>query len=105
MAERSRAELWREGKTRLLVAPSCRDAIQVGPAPVLAGFTLRNITINNTGAAYAFLPNNGNVVLTPRAAAPSSPVEGMLAYADGTTWNPGGGAGFYGYTSGAWVKL
>jgi hypothetical protein len=33
-----------EGKTRLLVAPSCRDAIQVGPAP-LSAFTLRNITI------------------------------------------------------------
>ena len=34
-----------EGKTRLLVAPSCRDAIQVGPAPRLSAFTLRNITI------------------------------------------------------------
>ena len=34
-----------EGKTRLLVAPSCRDAIQVGPAPRLGAFTLRNITI------------------------------------------------------------
>ena len=37
--------------------------------------------------------------------APLSPVNGMLAYADGTNWNPGSGAGFYGYQSGAWVKL
>ena len=31
--------------------------------------------------------------------------EGMIVLADGTNWNPGGGAGFYGYRDGAWRKL
>lgn len=36
---------------------------------------------------------------------PSDPFDGMLVYADGTSWNPGSGEGFYGYENGAWVKL
>lgn len=30
---------------------------------------------------------------------------GDVAYADGTNWNPGAGAGLYEYVSGAWSKL
>ena len=38
--------------------------------------------------------------------APSKAATGQLAYADGTSWNPGGGEGYYQRTSaGAWVKL
>ena len=36
---------------------------------------------------------------------PEEPFDGMLVYADGTLWNPGSGEGFYGYESGAWIKL
>lgn len=36
--------------------------------------------------------------------APAKPRNGMIRYTDGT-WNPGAGAGFYGYHSGAWNKL
>lgn len=36
---------------------------------------------------------------------PAEPFDGMLVYADGTSWNPGSGEGFYGYEAGAWVKL
>lgn len=37
---------------------------------------------------------------------PSKPRVGMIAYADGTDWNPGGtGEGVYVYTSGGWAKL
>ena len=32
-------------------------------------------------------------------------VDGMLAYADGTNWNPGGGKGFYRYTGSAWIHI
>jgi hypothetical protein len=32
-------------------------------------------------------------------------VDGVLAYANGTDWNPGGGKGFYYWNSSAWVKL
>ena len=32
--------------------------------------------------------------------APIRPREGMIVKADGTNWNPGSGAGFYGYRAG-----
>jgi hypothetical protein len=36
---------------------------------------------------------------------PEKPQEGMMVLADGTDWNPGSGAGFYGYRGGAWVLM
>lgn len=30
---------------------------------------------------------------------------GMIVFADGVSWNPGGGAGTYEYRAGAWQKL
>jgi len=38
-------------------------------------------------------------------AAPAKVRDGMLVLADGTSWNPGSGAGFYGYYGGSWKKL
>ncbi len=35
--------------------------------------------------------------------APAKPRAGMRRYADGTSWNPGSGAGIYRYTGAAWV--
>lgn len=43
--------------------------------------------------------------LRPRFVAPDKPREGMIVFADGTQWNPGGGKGAYEYLGGAWVKL
>lgn len=40
-----------------------------------------------------------------QAAAPASPVNGDLVFANGTTFNPGAGAGTYERVGGAWVKL
>lgn len=37
--------------------------------------------------------------------APDKPREGMIISANGTTFNPGGGAGAYEYKGGAWIKL
>lgn len=37
--------------------------------------------------------------------APEKPQDGMIVKADGTHWNPGSGAGYYGYTSGSWSFL
>ncbi len=37
--------------------------------------------------------------------APGSPANGWMVYADGTSWNPGSGEGFYGYEAGVWMKL
>lgn len=43
--------------------------------------------------------------LPERNTAPAKPRAGMIVLADGTNWNPGSGAGFYGYYGGSWVKL
>lgn len=41
------------------------------------------------------------------AVAPSKPRTGMIVLANGTTWNPGSGRGYYGYdaTTAAWRFL
>jgi len=31
--------------------------------------------------------------------------DGTVVLADGTTWNPGAGQGYYGYYGGSWKKL
>lgn len=36
---------------------------------------------------------------------PARAQDGTLAFADGTDWNPGAGAGTYERRAGAWVKL
>ena len=36
---------------------------------------------------------------------PDKPRDGMIILADGTDFNPGSGAGFYGYRAGAWRFL
>ena len=37
--------------------------------------------------------------------APTKPQEGLMAYADGSDWNPGSGAGLYQYRTTTWVKV
>jgi len=37
--------------------------------------------------------------------APPLPRTGMVVYADGTSWNPGSGAGWYGYNGTLWIPL
>lgn len=36
---------------------------------------------------------------------PKKLADGMIVLADGTSWNPGSGGGFYGYRAGAWRFL
>lgn len=42
------------------------------------------------------------MVLAPSYTEPAKRSEGMVAFADGTSWNPGSGAGTYQYRSGTW---
>jgi hypothetical protein len=35
---------------------------------------------------------------------PNAP-DGTIVYADGTSWDPGSGPGFYGKEEGSWIKL
>ena len=46
-----------------------------------------------------------NLTLVELHVEPDKPRTGMVALADGTNWNPGSGAGFYGYRGGAWQFL
>lgn len=50
-------------------------------------------------------PSVDTLHIIPRGAAPAKYSDGDIVYADGTNWDPGSGAGFYGRESGAWVKL
>jgi hypothetical protein len=45
------------------------------------------------------------IFLQPINAAPPRPRVGMIAFADGTNWNPGSGAGLYVYKSGGWTFI
>ena len=45
------------------------------------------------------------MLLATSYAAPGKPQDGMIVKADGTHWDPGSGAGFYGYSGSAWVLL
>lgn len=47
-----------------------------------------------------------SIVVIHQSHAPPSKIEdGMVVLADGTDWNPGSGAGFYGRRGGTWVLL
>jgi hypothetical protein len=46
-----------------------------------------------------------DIRLDERHAAPSKPRDGDIVLADGTDWNPGSGAGFYGYHNGTYTFL
>lgn len=46
-----------------------------------------------------------HVLLQVMHVEPAKPRNGMIVLADGTNWNPGSGAGFYGRSAGSWVKL
>lgn len=43
--------------------------------------------------------------LAEKFVAPVKPRDGLVVFADGTSWNPGAGRGVYVYSSAAWVKL
>lgn len=38
-------------------------------------------------------------------AEPPKPYDGQMVIADGTNWDPGSGAGYYGYYNGSWRFL
>ena len=46
-----------------------------------------------------------DIQLVELNAEPVRPRNGMIVLADGTNWDPGSGAGFYGYRGGSWMKL
>lgn len=69
-------------------------------SPKLAAYLGREL--RSLELAFASL---NNLTLPALAAEPERIQNGMVVYANGTDWNPGSGAGFYGREAGAWVKL
>lgn len=64
-------------------------------------------TYQYNGTAWTLLVSlnaDGSLTL-PKLTAVATTTDGTLAYADGTTWNPGGGEGLYIYYATAWNKL
>ena len=60
----------------------------------------KNTTLLNT------ISDVGDFLTLPVLTAEPTPADGMVAYADGTSWNPGaGGEGVYAYYGAAWNKL
>ena len=45
------------------------------------------------------------ILLEQWNAEPDKLYDGLVAYADGSNWNPGSGEGFYGYYAAAWHFL
>lgn len=70
--------------------PSTEDAGEV-LAWALREFEALSIVLNNASA--------GQVDIC--AVAPDKPRTGWVRYANGTTWNPGSGAGYYGFVEGS----
>lgn len=55
--------------------------------------------------AQQFAQPSDFITLKTLYAEPGRIFEGMIVKADGTTWNPSGGAGVYCYRGGAWRLL
>lgn len=76
------------------------------PSPVPAGEALNGYLDRELRLiARAMADTVPQVVLATLNVAPSKPRDGMVVMADGTNWNPGSGAGIYGYRGGAWHFL
>lgn len=77
------------------------------PQPVPA--TIQRDAQAYLAAEFRKLKNTLDVVefqtFVERGAEPSRLVDGMVAYADGTNWNPGDGEGLYARVGGAWQTL
>lgn len=78
------------------ILPGSNDALDIGD--LSSGLRFRNIDITQYMKA-----NRMRVELL--TAEPADKTNGMIVYANGTDWDPGSGAGFYGREAGAWVKL
>lgn len=64
--------------------------------------TWLSLELQRISAAFSGIEE---IILPTLHVAPDKPREGMVILVDGTDFNPGSGAGFYGYRGGAWVLL
>ncbi len=73
------------------------NIVPINPSD-LPGFLTQEF-LNLQRALYEAQPY---AFLEPQAAPPKKTMEGMFVLADGTSWNPGSGAGAYRFQNGIW---
>mgnify|MGYP006893242543 CR=1 FL=1 len=72
--------------------------------PLEAGNAMRNF-LSDELDRIAEMFNAPFLFLQPTFAEPKNAITGMIAYADGTQWNPGAGEGAYIYQFGGWSLI
>lgn len=75
-----------------------------GQAPTTLEELARYVTEELEEIAAAFLVVE-HIELIELHVEPDRPRDGLIVLADGTNWNPGSGAGYYGYHNAAWKFL
>jgi len=86
-------------QTKSLLLPPAPPALTTPDGRVLFDWVQRELEL-----LIRRLNTVSEVRLEVLYVAPTRPRAGMLAYADGTTWNPGSGEGLYRYTlAGTWA--
>lgn len=67
------------------------------------------LSIRDNGSAWyngsEYLEFETSLRVKPQSSSPGFTNAGTVAYADGTNWDPGSGAGFYGYDGSSWIEL
>lgn len=86
--------------------PANSSATQYNPAdPPSDPAQLQNYLRGEFAKMKAALDTVAEGFIAVSYAPPPKPREGMLRNADGTSWNPGSGAGLYRYNSSTWIFL
>lgn len=80
------------------------DSYAPGRVPFSASKEIRNFLDEELNRIAQVL-TSPFIFLAPVFAPPKQPVNGMIAYADGTQWNPGAGEGAYIYMNGVWQLM
>jgi hypothetical protein len=77
------------------------------PRPIEAAdlADLRRILDEELREISSALNGVDRVLFTKLFVEPEKKEDGQVEYADGTSWNPGSGAGFYRWNGSAWIHL
>lgn len=114
------------GDNNVALGYAAGDGLSSGNYNIIIGSYAMDVP-SATGDNQLVIGSNGNVVISSDdmstgivkityvvsdsithnslSSEPTSPVTGMVVWADGSSWNPGSGAGLYVYTGSAWSKL
>src|SRR5262245_33006432 len=83
-----------------------REVIPPAPAPSSEDGKAIVAWVQESFIKYGqLLQERETLQLTETNVEPTKPREGMVAFADGTNWDPGDGRGYYVYSGGAWKIL